>query len=580
MKQIFSLLLLLAAFTDVFAAPVAINLTAEKQLIRGYGGINHPVWAGDLTAAQRETAFGNGANQLGFTVLRIWISDNTSQWSQEVATAKKAIEHGAIVFASPWNPPSSMTKTGQSTYNSSTEYRNTKIMRNDKFSEYVNHLNSFIKYMKDNGVDLYAVSVQNEHDYAYHGDGGWTEWTAADILTFMKNYAGNINSRVITPEPFQYRKNELNSILNDPTALANTDIVGTHLYGTLPKDFAYPLFKEKGAGKELWMTEVYHPNSEADSGERWPEALNTGVHVHRAMVDGSFQAYVWWYIRRSYSPMNENGSISKRGWMMAHFSKFVRPGYVRVDATPAMPKAESPVNNSTGGTGGTFVSAYKGEDGKVVIVAVNRDAAASSIEFTINGGTVQMMEAWRTTGTQNMAKLSDVTLNNGSTFSVSLPAQSVTTFVGSLPELPKSSSSSVVPSSSSVAPSSSSVASSSSSVAPSSSSIARSSSSAAPSSSSVARSSSSVAPSSSSAAPSSSSVAPSSSSDVPSSSSESPSSSSEENTPIARYLPSAVNSEVPIYYTIKGEPVGSIKPVKPGVYLVKQGSSVHKIVVR
>ena len=33
-----------------------------------------------------------------------------------------------------------------------------------------------------------------------------------------------------------------------------------------------------------------------------------------------------------------------------------------------------------------------------------------------------------------MAKLSDVSLDNGSAFSVSLPAQSVTTFVGALPE--------------------------------------------------------------------------------------------------------------------------------------------------
>ncbi len=60
---------------------------------------------------------------------------------------------------------------------------------------------------------------------------------------------------------------------------------------------------------------------------------------------------------------------------------------------------------------------------------------------------------------------------------------------------------------------------------------------------------------------------------------EAPSSSSSP-TPIARYLPSAVNSEIPIYYTIKGEPVGSTKPTKQGVYLVKQGNSVQKIVVR
>ena len=59
------------------------------------------------------------------------------------------------------------------------------------------------------------------------------------------------------------------------------------------------------------------------------------------------------------------------------------------------------------------------------------------------------------------------------------------------------------------------------------------------------------------------------------------SSSSEESiAPIAHYTSPAAHSEIPTYYTIKGEPVGSIKPAKPGVYLVKQGNSVRKIAVR
>ncbi len=51
-------------------------------------------------------------------------------------------------------------------------------------------------------------------------------------------------------------------------------------------------------------------------------------------------------------------------------------------------------------------------------------------------------------------------------------------------------------------------------------------------------------------------------------------------TPIAHHPLPAIHSKTPTYYTIKGEPVGSIKPATPGVYLVKQGSSVQKIVVR
>jgi hypothetical protein len=60
-----------------------------------------------------------------------------------------------------------------------------------------------------------------------------------------------------------------------------------------------------------------------------------------------------------------------------------------------------------------------------------------------------------------------------------------------------------------------------------------------------------------------------------------PSSSSSDPTPIANHPTPAIHSEAaPTYYTMKGEPVGSTKPQKPGVYLVKQGSSVRKIVVR
>ena len=54
--------------TEVSAADANININAERQVIRG--GMNHPAWIGDLTAPQRETAFGNGQNQLGFSILK------------------------------------------------------------------------------------------------------------------------------------------------------------------------------------------------------------------------------------------------------------------------------------------------------------------------------------------------------------------------------------------------------------------------------------------------------------------------------------------------------------------------------
>ncbi len=390
------------------ASDVTVNLSSQKQLIKGFGGINHPTWAGDLTEAQRETAFGNGPGQLGFSVLRIHVDENRNNWSKELATAKKAIEKGAIVFASPWNPPSEMIETF--TRNG---VANQKRLRYDKYAAYAQYLNDFVKYMKDNGVNLYAISIQNEPDYAHD----WTWWTPQEMLNFMKNYAGSITGcKVMAPESFQYLKNMSDPILNDTTALENMDILGAHFYGTSISNMSYPLFEQKGAGKELWMTEVYVPNSDSNSADRWPEALEVAYNMHNAMVEGNFQAYVWWYIRRQYGPMKEDGNISKRGYMMAQYSKYVRPGYYRVDAT------KNPNTN-------VYVSAYNG-DGKVVVVAINKGSSAVSQKFNIQGGTPSSITAYTTTGSQNLAQ-STVSVSGGS-FSTQLPAQSVTTFIGEL----------------------------------------------------------------------------------------------------------------------------------------------------
>ncbi len=387
------------------AAAVTVDPSATRQTIRGFGGMNHPLWIGDLTAAQRETAFGNGDGQLGFSVLRIFVSEDRANWSREVATAKRAVELGATVFASPWNPPAQMVETF--THGSQT---NAKRLRSSMYGAYAQHLNDFVTFMRNNGVNLYAISVQNEPDYAQD----WTWWTPAEMTRFLRENAGSISTKVIAPESFQYVKSFSDPILNDPAALANMDILGAHLYGTSFQNFPYPLFKQKGAGKELWMTEVYYPNS-SDSADLWPQALDVGEHVHRALVDAEFQAYVWWYIRRGYGPMREDGQISKRGAAMAHFAKYVRPGHVRIAVTA------NPQSN-------VYLSAYRGSGSRLVIVAVNKGTSSVSQQFTLVNNASTGVSSWLTDGSRNLAAQSRIAVSNGS-FTAQLPARSLTTFV-------------------------------------------------------------------------------------------------------------------------------------------------------
>ena len=302
-----------------------IDTSKTYQTIKGFGGMNHPDWLADLTTDQVNKAFKNGDGELGFSILRMPVSENTGSWAKCVNSAKTAQSLGALVFASPWNPPASMSEQ----FNEGG--RSGKRLRHDKYGDYAQHLNNFVKYMKENGVELYAISIQNEPDYAHD----WTWWTSSECADFAANYADQIDCKIMSCETFQYNKQYYNDILSNSKANGNIDLFGTHFYGTQRNQMDFPALENDP--RDIWMTEVYVPNSSSDA-DTWPEAIEVAVNIHNGLVIGGMNAYVWWYIRRSYGPMKDNGNISKRGYMMAHFSKYVRPGAIRLDCT------ESPAN--------------------------------------------------------------------------------------------------------------------------------------------------------------------------------------------------------------------------------------------
>lgn len=400
------------------ADAVVIDTTTEYQTIRGFGGINHPEWTGqDMTDSQRQTAFGNGTDELGLTILRIFVNPDKNQWNKAVPTAKYASENGVTVFASPWEPPSNLAESGGS---------NGKLhIPKSNYGAYAQHLNDFGTYMKNNGVDLYSISVQNEPDYASE----WTYWSTDETVDFIANYGDKIiSTRLMSPESFQYAplnaswvkdggKKFYQKIMANSKAFANCDVFGTHMYGTTRDWMDYP--ELENCGKEIWMTEVYVPNSDADSANRWPEALQVSENIHNALVIGNMSVYTWWYIRRSYGLMDENGAITKRGYNMAQYSKFVRPGDIRIEAT------EQPAKD-------VFVSAYKNDDNQVTIVAVNKSTEGYAQLFSIGSGeNIVNVDRYRTSVNENIALTKNLEYTGGS-FYAQLPAESVSTFVVSL----------------------------------------------------------------------------------------------------------------------------------------------------
>jgi hypothetical protein len=133
------------------------------------------------------------------------------------------------------------------------------------------------------------------------------------------------------------------------------------------------------------------------------------------MVTGNFNGYTYWWITWPNGLATGTGTIYQRAYAIGQFSKYIRPGYFRVDAT------ETPASNLS-------VSAYAGSD-KVVIVAINGGTGSVTQKFNFSGATVAQVTPYETSSGKNMVAGSAVTVTGGS-FSASLPGQSITTFVG------------------------------------------------------------------------------------------------------------------------------------------------------
>jgi O-glycosyl hydrolase len=380
------------------AGDVNIDLGVEFQSISGFGGINVPGWIDDLTPEQVDTAFGNGPGQIGMSLLRVRVPYDPAEFELEVPTARHAVALGARVIASPWSPPAALKTNGDVIGGE---------LAVDSYGAYADHLLSFRDYMASQGVALHAISVQNEPDIRVTYES--CSWTAPQMVDWLTTQGSKFEGTpLIAAESFNFNRAMTDPILNDPAAAAPVGIIGGHIYGRGLAD--YPL--ARSLGKEVWMTEHYTDSS--NSANAWPLALNVGKEIHDSMA-ANFNAYLWWYIRRSYGPLTEDGLVSKRGYLMAQYAKFVRPGYVRVAAS-------QPAN------AGVFVTAYEHAGAPLVLVAVNQNASEQTINLAVYNGCADSFDRFTTSGTKNVSDDGPVTLiqNRGS---VTLDAQSVTTFV-------------------------------------------------------------------------------------------------------------------------------------------------------
>jgi glucosylceramidase len=274
-----------------------------------------------------------------------------------------AINPKIRILGSPWSPPVWMKDNGDTRGGS---------LKPEFYDAYAKYFVRYIQEMKKQGIRIDAITVQNEP--LHPGNNPSLLMLAKDQAVFVKNHLGpefktsNINTKIIIYDHNADKPEYPISILDDPEAKKYIDGSAFHLYG----------------GKIEALSEVHkaHPDRNLYFTEQWMGAPGNFPrdfrdHIKKLTI-GSTRNWSRTVLEWNLSSNPQNTPFTDRGgcdrclggitidgdkvtrnaayYVVAHASKFVRPGSVRIGST-----MDEKLPNV----------AFKTPDGKKVLIVLN-----------------------------------------------------------------------------------------------------------------------------------------------------------------------------------------------------------------
>jgi glucuronoarabinoxylan endo-1,4-beta-xylanase len=386
-----------------------VDPTQLRQNISGFGASS--AWSSRMSAEDADLLWSTTSGA-GLSLHRIRIDPNGS--TSEVEIAKLAAARGVKVWAAPWTP-AGMFKTGGTGNDATVGGTLTDA------AGFAARLGRFVTYMREQGVELYAISAQNEPDA--NVDYESCSYTGPELAAFIGQHLGpaleGSGVHIIGPETQNWitfpRYSQ--AILGDPCARAYTGIIATHEYGGVPRP--HPQITE--AGKEFWQTEIFdRQNNPPDPG--MGSGLRIAGLIHDALTIGEMSAWHYWWV---YPNSDNNGALwdrssgnpSKRLWVEGNYARFVRPGFRRV-VTEGTPPA------------GVLVSAFMHPvEHTLVIVAINSGNEPLRVPVYFTSNVPCTLTPWVTSATQDLVPQAPIAVSVSRAV-LDLPAASVTSYVG------------------------------------------------------------------------------------------------------------------------------------------------------
>lgn len=233
-----------------------------------------------------------------------------------------------------------------------------------KYTEFGNWLADGIQLYKNSGIDVYAISPQNEPLFRQSFNSCYYKPITPNAGSYNNMVKGAIpvlktrfpNVKVFGSENMlsmeggndrQWFYNK--SLLQDARALENIDILAVHGYSdgispTASSQLAKLWNTTKTehamiANKPYWMTET------SGYGENWlgnstfkSGAINLAMDMHAALYHGNASAWVWWQGSATdgiseFTLMKHTEQKGKKYFVSKHFYRFIRPGAKMIKLT-------------------------------------------------------------------------------------------------------------------------------------------------------------------------------------------------------------------------------------------------------
>ncbi|KAK3295982.1 glycoside hydrolase superfamily [Chaetomium fimeti] len=356
------------------------------------------------------------------------------QWdgkdSGQLWVSQQAVELYGVksIYANAWSAPGYMKTNGRDTNGGTLcGVPGAGCSSGDWRQAYADYLVAYVKFYAAAGVNVTRLGFLNEPDFsASYASMQSNGNQAADFIKVLHPTleAAGLGGQVgITCCDSMGWGNQAQMVNQIRAAVAEGMLaaVTSHTYtgGGGAMNTRAPVWMSEQCDLNGQWTTAWYANGGAGEGLTWAN------NVYNAVVNTNVSGFLYWEGVQWPNPNTNEKLIrvdnstntyeaSRRLWAFANWSRYVRPGAVRI--------------GSSGGGNGVRTAAFRNEDGTIAVVAISSGGSASSVNVKISGGAkAAAVQAFVSDNTRNCAS-TPATLADDGTISGSVAARSITTF--------------------------------------------------------------------------------------------------------------------------------------------------------